>query len=76
MVPHQSNGIGAQLLAWTGDYAHKEGSTCLSLNVVIENTRAKAVYERVGFTVTTAFTHESLKRVGISGMHRMVKLLV
>jgi ribosomal protein S18 acetylase RimI-like enzyme len=76
MGPHQSKGIGAQLLAWTGDYARKEGSAGLSLDVEIENTRAIAFYERGGFTMTATFTHESLKRVGITGMHRMVKPLV
>jgi ribosomal protein S18 acetylase RimI-like enzyme len=74
--PHQSKGIGAQLLARTGDYARKEGSAGLSLDVEIENTRAIAFYERGGFTMTATFTHESLKRVGITGMHRMVKPLV
>jgi hypothetical protein len=76
MGPHQSKGIGAQLLVWTEDYASKEGSARLSLDVVIENTRGIAFYERVGLTMTTTFTHESLKRVGITGMHRMAKPLV
>ncbi len=76
MGPHQSKGIGAHLLAWTEDYASKEGSARLSLDVVIENTRGIAFYERVGLTMTATFTHESLKRVGITGMHRMAKPLV
>ena len=76
VVPHQSKGIGEQLLAWTEDYARKEGWDGLCLDVEIENTRAIAFYERVGLTMTATFTHESLKRVGITGMHRMVKPLV
>lgn len=45
----QGLGVGTALLNWVKDYAMREGSTNVLLDVEVENERALAVYEKAGF---------------------------
>ncbi|MFC7686162.1 GNAT family N-acetyltransferase [Ureibacillus sp. GCM10028918] len=45
----QGQGIGTALLRWVKDFALRNGSTNVMLDVEIENERALAVYEKAGF---------------------------
>jgi len=46
----EGNGIGAALMQETEKMAIERGATCISLHVFSANTRARALYERHGFT--------------------------
>lgn len=45
----QGLGVGTALLKWVKDFAMREGSTNVLLDVEVENERALAVYEKAGF---------------------------
>lgn len=62
-------GIGSKLLAHTEQVARDKGFKKLSLNVELEKTKARALYERVGFVITEPWT------IIDEPFHHMVKTL-
>lgn len=77
VVPEaRSQGIGHELMAFAEERARQRDCRRCALDVTVENLRAQAVYRDCGYVI--ADTHKSprlAERCGISGMHRMVKLL-
>lgn len=72
----RSQGLGHELLAFAEERARQRGCRRCALDVVVENLRAQALYRDCGYVI--ADTHKSprlAERCGISGMHRMVKVL-
>lgn len=53
-APWRSHGIGAQLLALAEDKRAETGRRGLALIVEDKNSRARALYERMGFAVTAS----------------------
>ena len=49
----RGRGVGETLLAAAEQWARGRGYSLLTLNVFIENTRARALYERAGFAAET-----------------------
>ena len=49
----RGRGIGEMLLARAEQWARARGHSLLSLNVFIENARARTLYERTGFSAET-----------------------
>jgi len=70
----QGQNIGSHLLDWVEDHCRARGLARCSLDVVIENVRARALYERKGFVVKHTRTSRFTKQVGITGVHRMTKV--
>jgi ribosomal protein S18 acetylase RimI-like enzyme len=69
-------GIGLQLLTHAEEKAREQGIPKLSLLTEIENSAARALYEKFGFKVTdTILFPEKMPDVGSAGDVRMVKLL-
>lgn len=69
-------GIGSKLLDFAGELAAKRGLGRLSLMVMYENTRARALYERAGFKVVSQRDLRWLKkRGGYSGAYLMTREL-
>jgi ribosomal protein S18 acetylase RimI-like enzyme len=60
----RGTGIGSKLLEFAGELAAKRGLGRLSLMVMYENTRARALYERAGFKVVSRRDLKWLKRRG------------
>jgi ribosomal protein S18 acetylase RimI-like enzyme len=50
----QSLGIGSSLIARSIQTAHASGCSCVELDVDVDNPRAQALYERLGFHVLHA----------------------
>ncbi len=72
----QGQGIGTQLINTLSDHARHLGKSVLVLDVVVENTRAVALYKRHGFVI------QNTKKLGpgrwlfkSKAMHRMAKPL-
>jgi len=69
-------GIGSRLLAAIEDYALLKGLKRIRLDVVDENSRARALYERTGFQPISHSAIGPLHRVfGFSGATTMIKEL-
>jgi ribosomal protein S18 acetylase RimI-like enzyme len=69
-------GFGLQMLAHAEEKARERGLPKLSLLTEIENTSARALYEKFGFNLTdTILFPEQMPDVGSAGDVRMVKLL-
>ncbi len=67
-------GIGSRLLAAIEDHARLEGLKRIRLDVIDENTRARALYERKGFQPVSHSAMGPLHRVfGFSGATTMIK---
>ena len=49
----RGRGVGETLIAAAEQWARARGYTLLTLNVFVENTRARALYERTGFGAET-----------------------
>lgn len=49
----EGQGVGAALIEAGEAWARTQGYTLLSLNVFVRNSRARAVYEKVGFEADT-----------------------
>lgn len=49
----EGRGVGRLLLATAEAWAHDRGHPFITLNVFAQNTRARALYERVGFGAET-----------------------
>jgi ribosomal protein S18 acetylase RimI-like enzyme len=72
----RGRGVGTALLAEVEAVARRRGRPRLSLDVVDTNPRARALYERLGFTVTGSLRLPWLFRpFGFNGYDRMVKVL-
>lgn len=72
----RSQGVGSALIAAIEDEARERGYTQLRLDVVDSNWRAKALYERLGFTVTKTDRLGLLRYAfGFDAAHTMVKPL-
>jgi ribosomal protein S18 acetylase RimI-like enzyme len=70
----RGRGIGTRLLALAEELARQGGYRHTSLDVFIENTRARALYERVGYMVARVATSRRLRRgTGYSGVIRIVR---
>lgn len=46
---HQGAGVGRTLLGWALAKARRRGAVDLNLSVYVDNHRARAIYERLGF---------------------------
>jgi ribosomal protein S18 acetylase RimI-like enzyme len=73
----RGHGIGTRLLTWAEEEATRTGCDRLAIDVVEENPRARALYERLGFCLLhTTYTRGRLRRdTGITASHRLVKPL-
>jgi len=72
----RSQGIGAQLLRSAEADALVSCDRSICLDVEIDNPRAIAFYERMGYrTVSERIASRYLQRKGIAGMRRMEKML-
>jgi GNAT superfamily N-acetyltransferase len=61
VVPaHRGKGVGQALLAAVEDEARKRGCAKLTLEVLEHNTRARRVYESVGFEPSSLFYTKAL----------------
>ena len=65
----RGKGIGTKLLQYAVEVGKSKGFTKLSLNVDIEKTNAKSLYERLGFTITEPWT------IIDEPFHHMVKII-
>lgn len=71
---HRGRGIGSGLLHAVEKDALDKGLGKISLYVEIDNTRARNLYEKFGFSITDkAILPESYNGHGIYGFHKMVK---
>ena len=72
---NRSTGQGARLLEYVAAQATAERMTAVELDVAFDNPRARAMYERNGFTVT-AERHSKNPATGLGGgIHRMTRPL-
>ncbi|HEV3157303.1 MAG TPA: GNAT family N-acetyltransferase [Candidatus Baltobacteraceae bacterium] len=56
IVEHPRKGLGREIMEWTVDHAFREKSVKrISLEVPADNTNARRLYERMGFTLEGAF---------------------
>ncbi len=70
----RGGGIGTCLLGFAESFAKQRSLTKLSLSVVYENPKAKALYERSGYQVQSSHSLWWMNRsTGISGTYYMVK---
>jgi len=71
----RGNGVGTLLLALAEKVARTRGHGTLMLEVVTDNTGARRLYERLGFSVvsTTRAGPVVRRAFGITGYHRMHK---
>ena len=69
-------GVGTQMMAFAEGIAKRNGHKKLSLLVMKENPKAKALYERVGYEVISEDSFKWLKpATGYSGAYHMIKVL-
>lgn len=69
-------GIGLKMLAYAEEKTRSQGLLKLSLLTEIENSAARALFEKFGFKLTeTILFSEEIQDVGSAGDVRMVKLL-
>ena len=72
----RGKGIGTKLLNFAGHLAAERQFRRLSLDVMVENTGARSLYERMGFRVVKRYRFRRLKRgLGYSGSCFMTKEL-
>lgn len=68
----RSQGIGAELVAYFLSTAKEENRTIAALDVSVENPRAQALYERLGFVVTKEVPSMLKRELGyVPGGRRM-----
>lgn len=61
----QGQGIGTRLLRHAEHVAHAEGFTRLALGVEDANERARALYERLGYTASGDVLHDNGRTCGV-----------
>ncbi len=66
---HRGKGIGSSLLEYITDYAKEQRINTLTLDVTIENKKARSLYERIGFKIVK----KSVYPFTNSGVYRMKK---
>ena len=72
----QGCGVGSALLGHAGQLAEENGLAMCSLNVDLDNPRAKALYERQGYQTTHTINTPAMRaRCHSSGYEHMVKHL-
>lgn len=70
----RGKGVGSSLLRFCEIYAKEHHCKKLTLMVIYENPKAKALYERLGYTVVSSHSLWLLKRsTGVSGAYFMEK---
>ena len=70
---YRGKGIGGMLLTKVKEYALQHGLSCIRLDVIDINPRAKALYERSGFKVVKKEEFPYLKNVlGFGGSETMI----
>ncbi|MDA3941154.1 MAG: GNAT family N-acetyltransferase [Spirochaetia bacterium] len=75
-VEARGQGIGTHLLDFSEAFAKERGLRTLTLMVIYENPKAKALYERCGYRVKSSHSLMWMKRsTGISGAYYMVRNL-
>jgi putative acetyltransferase len=57
LPPYRGQGIGARLMNAAIAKAWEQGFTCIELTVRTDNTRAKRLYEKLGFVVEGTHPH-------------------
>ncbi len=73
----RGSGIGSRLLEAAHDHARSLGRQAVDLEVIDTNPGARALYERMGYTVQWTKRYGSLTRAaGFESMHKMEKKLV
>jgi ribosomal protein S18 acetylase RimI-like enzyme len=73
---YRGQGIGTRLLAVAEQRARSAGLGKCSLTVDLGNTRAQALYERLGYRIAnTIRVKRWSRRLGCEGLYRMVKRL-
>lgn len=69
-------GAGKLLLDKLTERAQLESHTSLTLKVILENERARKLYEREGFRVINTKSSQIIKLVsGVAGAHKMEKIV-
>jgi ribosomal protein S18 acetylase RimI-like enzyme len=72
----QGRGVGEFLMSLAKKRAKESGLNKCALTVEIKNSRAVRLYQRLGFQIVDTIKVERLKRrIGFTGLHRMVKIL-
>lgn len=69
---HRGEGIGSHLLDYAFDYARNSSCDYIYLDVALDNSKAKKLYERVGFVV---YCKNKLKGDSAHGVYGMEKNL-
>lgn len=61
VVPeHRGRGVGKRLMAYAEELARNDGHTTLGLMVASHNTRARELYERIGFRANSVLMRKRL----------------
>lgn len=72
----QGQGIGTHLLLYAEEKAKEQDLLKCSLSVAIDNDRARALYESLGYQVVKTTRLSRMERqIGYKGIQRMVKVL-
>ena len=70
----RGRGIGTCLIRYAEEKAAKQGFDECAICVLVENTRARELYERLGYRINKTINAEYLqRRVRIKGIYRMAK---
>ena len=70
----QGRGVGEFLMSLANKRAKESGLNKCALTVEIKNSRAVRLYQYLGFQIVDTIKVERLKRrIGFTGLHRMVK---
>lgn len=71
---YQGCGVGEFLMSLAEKRAKESGINTCALTVEIKNSRAVRWYQHLGYQIVDTFKVERLKRrIGFTGLHRMVK---
>lgn len=72
----QGRGVGEFLMSLAKKRAKESGLNSCALTVEIENSRAVSWYQHLGYQIVETVKVERLqRRIGFTGLHRMVKTL-
>lgn len=70
----RSRGIGARLVTHLIELGRQQGRTVAALDVSVENPRAQALYERLGFVVTAEHPSKYRNETAAVPSHRRMEL--